>query len=742
MSKISYPERKKSRYLGEEPKVGVVKTNGKNSQGNEQTAKPEAEIDRSMTSNEYKTSAPTITSEPSEERGPAEESKFDARETETLAPKTGFWTWQLIWWAIVAGLGMTGAAALLWLFVTPPPPNCEQISPLSADSERLYCAHKAAESKNLEELQEAIALVETWEEDHPLYSQAQQMTAEWTKLILSVANQKINEGDLQGALDTVGKIPKTSPIYSRVEDRVALWEAQWKEGQLLYDQSLKAIAAMDWKKASVYALAMSGLDNVHWQKKRFKELLEKMAIEKRAWEKLKDARYLVYRETAEEYKEALALANQIPRDLYMWKNADKDMSEWAGKLLAIATKKIEQKDLEGAIAVTNFIPSNYKFYPQGQNLILLGHAKAAIWNQSAGVPGAKDFVTLVEGKAAAAKIKSNSPYYKEAQARLQEIATLQENLKQLQLASALANVGQPFALELAVEQAQMVGRDEPKRIQAQSLIARWRKEILSIEDRPYLTAARDLATQQTVEGLNEAIEQASYVALGRPLRIEAQTLIAEWKKRIQIIEDGPFLAEARTLAKEGKVNEAIDAANKIAKGRALYAEAQQEIDKWITEQQIAQDQPILNRAYNLAAQGSLTAAINTAYQISYGRALYYEAQGAISKWSAEREAIWAEQEAARQRQYYQPAPAPQYYNPAPAPQYYAPAPAPAPQYYDPAPSQSYYEPAPQYYAPAPAPQYYNPAPAPQYYAPAPAPQYYEPEPSYSPPGNDAYLLQE
>ena len=438
-----------------------------------------------MTSNEYKSSASAITSEPSEEVQSAPEQQSKARET--IQRPTGFWMWQLIWWAIVAGMGMTGAAALLWLFVTPPPPNCDQISPISADSERLYCAHQAAESKDLDRLQEAIALVESWDEDHPLYSQSQMMTGEWTKLILTVANQKINEGDLQGALDTVAKIPKTSPLYSRVEENVALWQNQWKEGQSLYDQSLKAIAAMDWKKASVYALAMSQLDNVHWQKKRFKELLEKMAVEKRAWEKLKDARYLVYRETAEEYKEALALANQIPRNLYIWEAADKDMSRWGEELLEMATKKIEQKDLEGAIAITNYIPTNYKLYQQGQNLILLGRAKAAIWNQSPGVPGIKDFVALVEGKAAAAKISSDSPYYQEAQARLKDIETLLENLKQIQLASAVAGLGQPFALELAVEQAQMVGRDEPKRIQAQSLIARWRKEILSIEDRPYLT---------------------------------------------------------------------------------------------------------------------------------------------------------------------------------------------------------------------------------------------------------------
>ena len=667
---------------------------------------------------------------------PQKDSQIPTNPKPNKKPKS-YWGWQLIWWSIAASFGITGGAALLWLLVNPPQPNCEQISPLSADGERLYCAHKAAESRDVKQLETALALVESWPEEHPLYQLGQQMTGEWTKLIISVAHQKIREGNLQAALDTVAKIPKSSPAYSRVEEAVAGWKKQWAEGQSLYDKAEQAMKAMDWKKASAYSLAMSKLDNVHWQSIKFREILERMALEKKGWQILKDARYLIYEETANEYGEAIALAKKIDPKLYIRDRAEKDIQKWSRSLIEIATKRIEDQDLKGAIVAIEYIPSDYKLKKEGKDLILLGHAKAATWNQSMEGYQVGNIAALVEGKAAAAQITSNSPYYQQAQTQIQKLQKQLDDLAHIQLAKAIANVGQPATLQLAIDQAKMVGLEQPKRIQAQTLIAKWRKDLLKIEDQPYVLLAKQLAKQETVDSYNSAIKQASYVALERPLRIEAQTLIAEWNKRVQIIEDSPLLAEARVLAKEGKLGQAIDVAYEIESGRVLYEEAQDEIYKWSTELQIAQDRPILNQAYGLAEQGRLTAAINTAYQISYGRALYYEAQGAISKWASERDAIWAEQQAeeARRRRQYQPAPAPspQYYSPAPSPQYYSPAPQ---RSYSPAPSPQYYSPAPQRsYSPAPSPQYYSPAPQ-RAYSPAPAPA---PAPASS---SDAYLLQE
>ena len=636
-------------------------------------------------------------------------------------PKKGqktYWGWQLMWWSIAASFGITGGTALLWLLVNPPQPNCEKISPLSADGKRLYCANKAAESRNLEELEKALNLVETWPEEHPLYQLGEQMTGEWTKLIIFVAYQKIREGNLQGALDAVAKIPKDSPAYPRVEEAVGDWKKQWAEGQSFYDKAIEALKAMNWNQASDYSLTMSKLDNVYWQTTRYRELLQRIVLEKKAWQVLKDARYLIYRETVNEYEEAIALANKIDSNLYIRAEADKDIYQWVNTLIEIATEHIEAKDIKGAIKAVRYIPSGHKLKKKAQDLILLGHAQAATWNKLEGGSQINNIVTLIEGKAIAAKITSDSPYYKQAQSQIKQLQQQLEDLTRIQLAQVIARIGQPPGFQLAIDQAQMVGLEQPKRIQAQTLIAKWRKDILKIEDRPYVTLAKQLAKQETVDSYNLAIKQASYVALERPLRIEAQTLIAEWNKRVQIIEDSPLLAEARALAKEGNLGQAIDVAYQVEQGRALYNEAQDEIYKWTTELQIAQDRPILNQAYSLAKQGSLTAAINKAYQIGYGRALYYEARDAISRWESELNAIWAAKQAekARRQQQYQPEQEQIYYSPAPQ------------RSYSPAPSRQYYS--------SPSPSYYSPAPQRSYSSTPDLP------PVTAPPSSDAYLFQE
>ncbi|NEQ34832.1 MAG: hypothetical protein F6K40_00295 [Okeania sp. SIO3I5] len=720
---------KKSQQKKLEETSHISSANGKNGYKSNSLVKIETEIETVNT-----TSQPLEEEQNNNSEIELEENSQQSTETQPKKGKKNYWLWQLIWWTIAASFGITGGAALMWLLVNPPQPNCEQISRLSADGERLFCANKAAESRNLEELEKALTLVKSWPEEHPLYQLGQQMTGEWTKLIISVAYQKIRQGNLQGALDTVAKIPKDSPVYGRVEDAVADWKKQWAEGQSFYDKATKAIKGMNWNKASDYSLAMSKLDNLHWQTTKYRELLERIALEKNAWQILKDARYLIYRETVEEYGEAIALANKIDSSLYVREKADKDMQKWGRSLIEIATERIEAKDLKGAITAIEYIPSKHKLKKEAEDLKLLGHAQAATWEKSEKGSQINNMVALIEGKAAAAQISSDSPYYQQAQTQFKQLQQQLDNLTHIHLAKAIASVGQPATLQLAINQAEMVGLKEPKRIQAQTLIAKWRKDILKIEDRPYVTLAKQLAKQETVDSYNLAIKQASYVALERPLRIEAQTLIAEWNKRVQIIEDSPLLAEARALAKEGKLSQAIDVGYQIEKGRALYEEAQDEIYKWNTELQIVQDRPILNQAYSLAKQGSLTAAINTAYQIGYGRALYYEAQDAISRWASERDAIWAAQQAEEarrereyqrrlreQQRYYSPAPSPEYYSPAPQRSY---SPAPSPQYYSPAPQRSY--------SPAPSPQYYSPAPQ-RSYSPAPAP---------APSSSDAYLLQE
>ena len=212
---------------------------------------------------------------------------------------------------------------------------------------------------------------------------------------------------------------------------------------------------------------------------------------------------------------------------------------------------------------------------------------------------------------------------------------------QLQAASSLAELGQKATYRLAIAKAEEITPERPQRLQAQTLISHWRKEIQRIEDRPILDEAVQIATKGGKVNLRRAIAQAQKVEQGRALRIEGQTYIAEWQDRIEIIEDQPIIDRAQKLASRGKLREAIAQAEKVAKDRALYKPAQAAISKWTTEAETIEDRPILIRAESLAAIGHFSAAIDVAYQIAPGRALYGEARTSIAIWEDERAYIWS-----------------------------------------------------------------------------------------------------
>ncbi|MEB3882310.1 hypothetical protein, partial [Lyngbya sp. CCY1209] len=567
----------------------------------------------------------------------------------------GFWGWQLLWLIVLLGFGTTATGALLWLLTTPPPPNCEEISALSPSGDRLYCADRATKSGELKDIQAAFALVQSWPEDHPLQTQAKQMMREWSKRLIVYANQKIDAGDLQGALAMVAVVPKDSPAYAEVERAIAGWKNDWDDGQRLADRASEALKYQNWDQAFHYIQALSKLNNIHWSEKRHDELLDRMGLEKQGEQRLKEARNIAKRSTPSNLSEAIALAKRIDPQLYVFAVAQDDIKNWGRDLLNLAVEATEEDNFQKAIEIAQLIPSDSPFYPEAQDVIVLTQIQRVSSDRASGGPFLYQIATLIEGRAALDKIAAApdgipeiyQPVYEEAKTQMDRVSGQVQDLVSLQLASAVAKVGHPWALQLAIDQAGTIAPDRPRRIHAQTLVAHWRKEVQRIEDRPYIAVARELARTETVDGFRAAVAYAREVELGRPLRIEAQTLIAEWTKRIEIIEDQPLLNEALALAGEDNLSGAIDKASEIKPGRALYAEAQDKIAGWVSEIQIAQDQPFLDRAYDLAGQGSLSAAISEASRIGYGRALYYEAQNAIARWAAERDAIWAAQQQRR-----------------------------------------------------------------------------------------------
>ena len=340
--------------------------------------------------------------------------------------------------------------------------------------------------------------------------------------------------------------------------------------------------------------------------------------------------------------EAFAIAREIDLKTTAWTEAKPELDKWAERVMQYSFQKWEAEDIDAAIAVVQLVPPDIALTSEAKDLLSFGHAKRlAEGEYDQWTPSYGQVYALVEAIEAVQRISSTSPFYQEAQESLDEWRMKLADIRKLQYASTLAQVGQRKTYELAIAQAQTITQERPQRVQAQTLVSHWQKEIQRQEDRPILTKAVRFASAGGIENLQKAIAQASKVEQGRALRIEGQTYIAEWEDRIETIEDQPIMNKAEQMAERGDLRDAIAQAQKIPKGRALHDDALLAIKGWTEEVEIIEDTPILLRAESYAAQGSLSAAIDVAAQIAPGRALYQEARTSIAIWDRERAYIWS-----------------------------------------------------------------------------------------------------
>lgn len=555
------------------------------------------------------------------------------------------WSWPMVWLAFIAASGALGGAALIRLVRIPPMPDCEQISRFSADSERFFCARLLVESGNPEALASGLELIAPWSEGHPLYSEAHPLVELWSKALLKQAQQRVEQGKLAEAVNLVNRIPRTSPVFDEAQQTISQWEAEWKKGDAIQSKVQTAIAEKDWEVANVNLQALKSLTSDYWLSTRYHELQQRLDVEKTAWDQISQARALAKTADPDKLGEAITLAESVSLQSEVWHEARQDIDEWSHTLLNFSFRQWELGNVDVAIAAVQKIPPDPSLAPEAKDLVQFGHARLLANQSKYWKPSYQQVFALMEAIHAAEQIPADSPFYEIAHSESQSWRAQLQDLAQLQFAAQVAQLDQIAAYRYAMGQAALIESGRPRRIQAQTLIADWQQAIERIEDRPYLQQADTLASQGTIASLQAAIEQASQVKLGRALRLEAQTRIADWQAKIQILQDQPILNQANTLASSGKLKDAIAEAKKIEPGRALYDQAQTAIRDWTTQIQIAEDGPILAKARELAAQGSLTEAINMASQIGSGRALSREADNAIAIWEDERDYIWSTWEA-------------------------------------------------------------------------------------------------
>lgn len=539
-----------------------------------------------------------------------------------------FWGWP--WLIGFTASALTGAVAFLWLSRLPSLPNCSPSVTAETGGAGLYCTKEAVEDGNLGVLLSALEKVSQWPQDDPLASQANYLANEWSRIALVIARQKMKAGDLPGAMKLARKIPQSTTVYSEAQANIQSWEQDWQQGQKGYETAQVALKDQNWSLASDQIKQLAQIDSTYWRD-RVEDLIEQIAAEKQAWGRLRQAQRLAETALLDDLAAAIRRARQVPTDSYAGEQAKTEIEQWSQDLLKLAEAALADQDWERAIAAAEGIPRSSDAFPKAEDLVQLGQAQTLAEQDRLGA--------YLHAWALAQQIPPNRPLYEPARLSVTQWESQIQNLGQLQVARWFASLDERLAYELAIDFAEMVEVDQPRRSEAQTLVAHWRNQVETLADRHFLAQARGLALAGTLDSLRAAIAVAGKIDLGRALRLDAQTLIAEWQAQTERIRDQPILDQARNLARQGQLQAAIDQAAQIDSERALYPEAQAAIDGWVRDIQTSQDRPLLQEAIALANQGSLSEAIALAGQIGYDRALYYEAQDYIARWISERDAV-------------------------------------------------------------------------------------------------------
>jgi hypothetical protein len=523
-------------------------------------------------------------------------------EIQEFAPKKSqSWGWLLI--SLMGCMAASGAAigAFVWLINLPPTVDCKNPTSITSDRAQLYCAQVAAETGDLDAILASLKLVGSWDESHPLHYEVQPLVEQWSWVVLKEAQQKLSDSDLEGAVALIDHIPGSSPVYETAQDSLKAWNNEWDQGDEIWQQAQTALANQDWGEASRQVLALSELDNRHWRVDQVQALSQQIRQERQARQRLARAVEIASGGGVPQLGAALRITSQINDSTYAYRDAQPYMDRWSDELLKLGLDKWYAAELDEAISLSRNAAVNPNRAKAAQELIWLSKSRQ-IARDSIGTwrTSPDQLVKLYRAMVVANQIPSDSPYYPQAQSSVDTWRIHLGDLSKLQMAQLPGRLQNLDALKLAIHQAAQVPIDHPRRQQAQTLIAHWRLEVERLEDRPYLARAHQLAKADTIEGLQQAIETASQIALNRALRNEAQSWIYVWENQIEVLQDRPTLTAARDLADAGNYSQAIAEASNIKTGRALFEEAQAAITGWRRE--IAAIEQARQRAQRRAAE--------------------------------------------------------------------------------------------------------------------------------------------
>ena len=574
-------------------------------------------------------------------------------------PRVNVDPWSAFWVVLVTMIGGTGLTSYLLLIAVPPTPNCRGIAPLSSDSERLYCAQVAAETREVPKIRNAINLVKDWTDGHPLYGEAQRLLKDWSIDLTKIGRKQLNNGEIEQAIATLKIIPTSSPGYDQTQELIAKWSFQAKDSVAIdgkFDQSIKL---GDWNAAFGLLQSVQRMRGTYWNTHKHQQMAFKLAQERDAWDKLQEAKdaiegkefssYTVGAKrpdlevtngkkvsdkdkvveplptTPEPIVKAMELANQINPQTHVYQQGQALRSTWSKQLVQLAVDRYKVQNFNEAISIAQKVPHDVSYHQEAQDWVKLNQAHVSA--------GKRHLLAVMDAVAQVKQIPKTSPIYLLARGKQANWQGMLKQQTQLQWARTIASFQQPTTLALAINTARQVSPTSESGKELQSDIAGWSRQIETVDNRVTLAKATQLvASGASLANLKGAVQLAGKITKDRPMGEEATTAVAGWNQKIQTIEDAPIVANAQALAKQGQLSKAIEVASRIAPGRALYGTIQSDVRYWSLELQEIADRRTLTQAISTYRRGNISNAIALAASIGRRSPVYGEARSYVSDW--------------------------------------------------------------------------------------------------------------
>jgi hypothetical protein len=502
------------------------------------------------------------------------------------------------WWVVAiaftgCALG-TGTLGVFSLLHQPPKVNCQSVFwPFASASMRISCAQELAQKHTLEDLFEAIALVDNLPQSHPLRPLINRWVEIWAKEALDLAEEEFHNGHLDRAISFAQKIPAQTTAHAQVQERIKRWQTVWAKGEKVFNKATAALNSEDWRGAFSIMVGLLSVDNRYWAQTQYEVLNQKIINAQKDETELVKAKRLLEAGGIDNLTKALGLVQNLSEGTIFQKSVKETVDKISKALVNIAEVALGREDISTALNALEQIPRNVSFWPEVKDWTDIANAMSDSWVGT--VEGYEKAISELK------KISPERPLYLKAQDYIQKWNADISYVRLLEDAKAKVAGGSTQALALAIEQARQIPSDSSQWKPAQQFISEWATTLSSQQDQPILDRADTLSFKGDPASLHAAIHTAQQIGSGTPLYADAQNRIKDWESQLgqgsankTAVEShsmpGSADQETKTLFQEAQrmaqkstptaLASAIETASQIPTQSGLYGKAQQSIAAW------------------------------------------------------------------------------------------------------------------------------------------------------------------